>query len=249
MTSFEIATLEQKRAAAAGGDAVLLQGRDCADSFDDWNPDGITSLLATLLRTSVVLFHHTGKEIIPMERITGQCAKPRSADTESRGDTTLDYEQAQTRRVPQRDGRYNLSTQVPWIDMRAADLAGSDTVPSTGNTQPRAQATRAHRGLLARAPSAGDAQSIQLGRARSLSSTMIPTTELGDGDAYLHRDHRRTFVTSADSSLVFCFRKLAGREHSTKRLDGLFARNKGRENYSISEPFSRGLEPGLGSSQ
>jgi 3-deoxy-7-phosphoheptulonate synthase len=36
----------------------------------------------------------------------------------------LHYEQAQTRQVPNREGFYNLSTHLPWIGKRTADLEG-----------------------------------------------------------------------------------------------------------------------------
>ena len=37
----------------------------------------------------------------------------------------LSYEQAQTRRVPRREGWYNLSTHMPWIGFRTCEIAGA----------------------------------------------------------------------------------------------------------------------------
>jgi 3-deoxy-7-phosphoheptulonate synthase len=48
----------------------------------------------------------------------------------------LDYEQAQTRRVPRRDGWYNLSTHFPWIGMRTADSAGAHVEYARGIRNP-----------------------------------------------------------------------------------------------------------------
>jgi 3-deoxy-7-phosphoheptulonate synthase len=234
VTSWEVEDLRERLARAAVGDAFLLQGGDCAESFDDCRAEPITAKLKILLQMSLVLVHGTRKQVIRVGRIAGQYAKPRSADTEARGDVVLPayrgdlvnreafteedrtpdptlmlrayeragltlnfiraltdggfadlhhpeywdisfahgsrhaaeyhrivesirdsisfvsavtgidsqvlrqvdvftsheglalpYEQAQTRRVPRRDGWYNLSTHMPWIGMRTAQLDGA----------------------------------------------------------------------------------------------------------------------------
>ncbi|MEO1336585.1 MAG: 3-deoxy-7-phosphoheptulonate synthase, partial [Myxococcota bacterium] len=89
VTSWEVENLKRHLAAAARGDAFLLQGGDCAESFDDCRSDAITSKLKILLQMSVVLIHGTRKPVIRVGRIAGQYAKPRSKDHESRGDVTL----------------------------------------------------------------------------------------------------------------------------------------------------------------
>ncbi|MHC4421277.1 MAG: 3-deoxy-7-phosphoheptulonate synthase class II, partial [Planctomycetota bacterium] len=212
----------------------LLQGGDCAESFEECASGIIASKLKILLQMSMVLVHGTRKPVIRVGRFAGQYAKPRSDDTETRGDTTLPsyrgdlinaagftarerepdpllllrgyeraaltlnfirglidggfadlhhpeywdlgfvkhspraaeyqrmveslgealrfletlagasvsdinrvdfftshdalhlpYEQAQTRQVPRREGWYNLSTHLPWVGMRTADLDGA----------------------------------------------------------------------------------------------------------------------------
>ncbi len=229
VTSWEIEALRSKLGRAARGEMFLLQGGDCAESFDDCGSEGIAAKLKILLQMSLVLVHGTRKSIIRVGRIAGQYAKPRSSDVEMRGDVSLPsyrgdiinrsgftteertpdpelmlrgyeraaltlnfiralaaggfadlhhpeywnlgfiehaelaeeyerivesirqsidfmeavanqhihkldrvdvytshealallYEQAQTRRVPRRDGWYNLSTHLPWIGMRTA---------------------------------------------------------------------------------------------------------------------------------
>jgi 3-deoxy-7-phosphoheptulonate synthase len=234
VTSWEVEKLRTQLARAAKGDAFLLQGGDCAESFDDCRAEPIAAKLKILLQMSLVLVHGTRKQVIRVGRIAGQYAKPRSADTEKRGDVqlpayrgdiinrdgftaedrqadptlmlrayeraaltlnfiralvdggfadlhhpeywdisfaesspnaaqyerivesiresldfvsaitgvesevlrridiftshealALHYEQAQTRRVPRRDGWYNLSTHFPWIGMRTAQLDGA----------------------------------------------------------------------------------------------------------------------------
>src|SRR5690349_5451104 len=234
VTSWEVEGLRSELAKAARGDAFLLQGGDCAESFDDCRSDPIAAKLKILLQMSLVLVHGTRRPVIRVGRIAGQYAKPRSADVETRGGVTLPayrgdlinrdaftpsdrepdpslmlrayeragltlnfiralvdggfadlhhpefwdvsfaagtpqheayerivtairdslefvgaitgveaevlrrvdiytshealalpYEQAQTRRVPRREGYYNLSTHFPWIGMRTAQLDGA----------------------------------------------------------------------------------------------------------------------------
>ncbi|HEY5928439.1 MAG TPA: 3-deoxy-7-phosphoheptulonate synthase class II [Kofleriaceae bacterium] len=234
VTSWEVEDLRVQLGKAARGEAFLLQGGDCAESFDDCRAEPIAAKLKILLQMSLVLVHGTRKRVIRVGRIAGQYAKPRSADVETRGDVTLPayrgdlinrdaftaedrepnpelmlrayeraaltlnfiralteggfadlhhpeywdvsfahgspnaahyhrivesiresldfvsaitgveaevlrrvhvftshealalpYEQAQTRKVPRRDGYYNLSTHFPWIGMRTAQLDGA----------------------------------------------------------------------------------------------------------------------------
>jgi 3-deoxy-7-phosphoheptulonate synthase len=89
VTSWEIETLKSKLGQAARGQAFLLQGGDCAESFEDCDSQIITSKLKVLLQMSLVLIHGTRRPVVRVGRIAGQYAKPRSADTESRGDVTL----------------------------------------------------------------------------------------------------------------------------------------------------------------
>jgi len=89
VTSWEIEALRGELARAAQGGAFLLQGGDCAESFDDCRSDSIAAKLKILLQMSLVLVHGTRRQVIRVGRIAGQYAKPRSTDTETRGDVTL----------------------------------------------------------------------------------------------------------------------------------------------------------------
>jgi len=89
VTSWEVESLKEHLGAAARGEAFLLQGGDCAESFDECGPEAIASKLKILLQMSLVLIHGTRKPVIRVGRIAGQYAKPRSADTEVRGDISL----------------------------------------------------------------------------------------------------------------------------------------------------------------
>ncbi|MEO8707009.1 MAG: 3-deoxy-7-phosphoheptulonate synthase, partial [Kofleriaceae bacterium] len=89
VTSWEVEQLRDELARAALGEAFVLQGGDCAESFDDCRSDMIAAKLKILLQMSLVLVHGTRKPVIRIGRIAGQYAKPRSADAETRGDVTL----------------------------------------------------------------------------------------------------------------------------------------------------------------
>ena len=89
VTSWEVEQLRGELARAAAGEAFVLQGGDCAESFDDCRAEPIAAKLKILLQMSLVLVHGARKPVIRIGRIAGQYAKPRSADGETRGDVTL----------------------------------------------------------------------------------------------------------------------------------------------------------------
>src|SRR5215813_2512754 len=89
VVSWEIEALRSRLAAAQRGEAFLLQGGDCAEAFADCESDIIAKKLKILLQMSLVLLHGLKKPIIRVGRMAGQYAKPRSADTETRGGVTL----------------------------------------------------------------------------------------------------------------------------------------------------------------
>jgi 3-deoxy-7-phosphoheptulonate synthase len=89
VVSWEIDALRERLAAAQRGQAFLLQGGDCAETFADCESDTIAKKLKILLQMSLVLLHGLKKPIIRVGRMAGQYAKPRSVDTESRNGVTL----------------------------------------------------------------------------------------------------------------------------------------------------------------
>ncbi|MEO7385781.1 MAG: 3-deoxy-7-phosphoheptulonate synthase class II [Gammaproteobacteria bacterium] len=89
VTSWEVDALREQLALAADGKAFVLQGGDCAETFDDCRSDVIVSKLKILLQMSVVIISGLKRPVVRVGRIAGQYAKPRSADTETRTDQTL----------------------------------------------------------------------------------------------------------------------------------------------------------------
>jgi 3-deoxy-7-phosphoheptulonate synthase len=89
VVSWEIDALRERLAAAQRGEAFLLQGGDCAESFEGCESDRIAKQMKVLLQVSLVLLHGLKRPIVRVARIAGQYAKPRSADTETRDGVTL----------------------------------------------------------------------------------------------------------------------------------------------------------------
>jgi 3-deoxy-7-phosphoheptulonate synthase len=85
----EVDILRDRLAQAASGKAFLLQGGDCAETFVDATADRIRNRVKTILQMAVVLTYGASMPVIKMGRMAGQFAKPRSSDTETRGDVTL----------------------------------------------------------------------------------------------------------------------------------------------------------------
>ena len=87
--SWEIETLRERLAAVQRGEGFLLQGGDCAESFEDCESDRIAKQLKVLLQMSLVLLSGMKRPVVRVGRMAGQYAKPRSADTETREGLTL----------------------------------------------------------------------------------------------------------------------------------------------------------------
>lgn len=89
VTSWEVNALRDQLADAQAGNAFVLQGGDCAESFADCESGLIANRLKVLLQMSLLLVHGLRKRVVRIGRFAGQYAKPRSADTETRGGITL----------------------------------------------------------------------------------------------------------------------------------------------------------------
>jgi 3-deoxy-7-phosphoheptulonate synthase len=85
----EVDQLKARLARVANGEAFLLQGGDCAETFEAATADKIRNRVKTILQMAVVLTYGAAMPIVKMGRMAGQFAKPRSSDFETRGDITL----------------------------------------------------------------------------------------------------------------------------------------------------------------
>ena len=81
--------LRAKMADVADGRAFLLQGGDCAETFDAVTAQNIKSKLLVQLSMAVVMTYAAQVPVVKVGRIAGQYAKPRSNNLETRGDVSL----------------------------------------------------------------------------------------------------------------------------------------------------------------
>ncbi|MBN2815588.1 MAG: 3-deoxy-7-phosphoheptulonate synthase class II [Campylobacterales bacterium] len=86
----EARSLKSQLANVANGEAFLLQGGDCAESFSEFKAQNIRDSFKALLQMAVVMTYAGGLPVVKVGRIAGQFAKPRSSDTETIGGVTLD---------------------------------------------------------------------------------------------------------------------------------------------------------------
>ncbi|MGP1396414.1 MAG: class II 3-deoxy-7-phosphoheptulonate synthase [Inquilinaceae bacterium] len=105
----EARSLKADLARVAKGEAFLLQGGDCAESFAEFHPDKIRDTFKLLLQMALVLTFGGAVPVVKVGRMAGQFAKPRSSDTETvngeslpsyRGDIINGFEFDTASRVP-----------------------------------------------------------------------------------------------------------------------------------------------------
>lgn len=78
----EARRLKDELAKASRGEAFLLQGGDCAESFAEFSADTIRDTFKVMLQMAVVLTYGAKVPVVKVGRMAGQFAKPRSAPTE-----------------------------------------------------------------------------------------------------------------------------------------------------------------------
>jgi 3-deoxy-7-phosphoheptulonate synthase len=85
----EARNLKRHLADVAAGKAFLLQGGDCAETFNEHSADNIRDFFRVFLQMSVVMTFAAGSPVVKLGRIAGQFAKPRSSSIEKQGDVEL----------------------------------------------------------------------------------------------------------------------------------------------------------------
>jgi len=89
VTSWEILGLKSQLAEASRGERFLLQGGDCAESFETCDSPTIANKIKVLLQMSLVLVHGAQRRVVRVGRFAGQYAKPRSDAFERRSGLAL----------------------------------------------------------------------------------------------------------------------------------------------------------------
>ncbi|MDJ0922334.1 MAG: 3-deoxy-7-phosphoheptulonate synthase class II [Henriciella sp.] len=85
----EVRNLKEQLGRVAAGEAFLLQGGDCAESFKEFSADNIRDTLRVMLQMAVVLTYAASKPVVKVGRLAGQFGKPRSSPTETKDGVTL----------------------------------------------------------------------------------------------------------------------------------------------------------------
>ena len=81
----EVDRLQERLGSVARGEAFLLQGGDCAETFVDNTEPHLRGTIRTLLQMAIVLTYGTELPVIKVGRIAGQYAKPRSSELDATG--------------------------------------------------------------------------------------------------------------------------------------------------------------------
>ncbi|WP_299506674.1 class II 3-deoxy-7-phosphoheptulonate synthase [uncultured Roseobacter sp.] len=117
----EARRLRTHLAAAGRGEAFLLQGGDCAESFDQFSSDAIRDTFKVMLQMATVLTYGAKVPVIKVGRMAGQFAKPRSAPTETvdgvelpsyRGDIINELDFTTKARIPDPEKMLRAYTQA-----------------------------------------------------------------------------------------------------------------------------------------
>ncbi len=146
--------LRTKMASVAAGEAFILQGGDCAETFAGVTAANIQGKLRTLLSMAIVLTYAAQVPVVKIGRMAGQYAKPRSSDLETRdgvslpayrGDAVNGFDFTPETRQPDANrllGVYNASAATlnlargfvsgGFADMRAMHTWNSDFVSQYG---------------------------------------------------------------------------------------------------------------------
>ena len=117
----EARRLREHLAAVSRGEAFLLQGGDCAESFAAFNADQIRDTFKVMLQMAMVLTYGAKVPVVKVGRMAGQFAKPRSANTETvdgvelpsyRGDIINDLDFTPEARIPNPEKMLQAYTQA-----------------------------------------------------------------------------------------------------------------------------------------
>ncbi|KMK67475.1 class II 3-deoxy-7-phosphoheptulonate synthase [Puniceibacterium sp. IMCC21224] len=117
----EARKLKKSLGAASRGEAFLLQGGDCAESFEQFSANGIRDTFKVMLQMAMVLTFGAKVPVVKVGRMAGQFAKPRSAPTETvdgvelpsyRGDIINDLPFTADARIPNPQKMLQAYTQA-----------------------------------------------------------------------------------------------------------------------------------------
>ena len=245
----EARKLKRSLAKAAAGEAFLLQGGDCAESFGEHSADNIRDFFRLFLQMAVVLTFAASLPIVKVGRVAGQFAKPRSQGSETvdgvtlpayRGDIVNDIEFTSEARTP--DPR----RQVEAYRQSAATLNLLRAFATGGY----ANLENAHRWMLGFVSNSPLSERYQ-GLADRITETLAFMRAIGL-DPEAHPELRATdFYTSHEALLL-------GYEQAMTRLDStsgeyyatsghmLWIGDRTRQGHGAHVEYARGIRNPIG---
>ena len=203
----EIERLSDQLAAVARGEAFLLQGGDCAETFADNTEPHIRANIRTLLQMAVVLTYGSSMPVVKVARIAGQYAKPRSSDTDAlglrsyRGDMVNGFapNAAIREHDPSRSGSGLRQRQRGDEPCACADLIGAGFVAPGARLEPRVRAHLAGWRALRGAGSEID-RGMRFMQACGVNDRNLDTAEIYASHEALVLDYERAMLRLADES-------------------------------------------------
>jgi 3-deoxy-7-phosphoheptulonate synthase len=220
----EIEQLRTRLAAVARGEAFLLQGGDCAETFETSSQADVAGKVRVLLQMAVVLTYGASVPVVKLGRIAGQYAKPRSADLDAtgrlsyRGDMINDLHGDRTP-DPQRLLRaYNTAASTLNL-MRAyagGGLASLDRVHSWNTAFARGTET----GLRYERLAAEIDRAVQFMRACGVHDAALEGVELFSSHEALVLDYERALTRVEDGQAYDLSAHYVWVGERTRQLDG-----------------------------
>ena len=220
----EVDQLRERLGAVARGEAFLLQGGDCAETFRTSSQADIAGKVRVLLQMAVVLTYGASMPVVKLGRIAGQYAKPRSSDLDAsglpsyRGDMVNDLTGERTP-DPRRILRaYNTAASTLNL-LRAyagGGLASLDRVHSWNTAFARTTETGSRYEQLA----AEIDRAVHFMRACGVHSAALDGVELYAGHEALILDYERALTRIEDGRAYTLSGHFVWVGERTRQLDG-----------------------------
>jgi 3-deoxy-7-phosphoheptulonate synthase len=196
----EARRLKAALASAAEGKAFVLQGGDCAETFQDFTANIIRDTFRVLLQMAVVLTFGASLPVVKLGRMAGQFAKPRSSDTETRDGVTLPAYRGDLINGPE----FTPEARTPDpARMEAGYFQSAGTLNllrafATGGYADLHEVHRWNLGFVARSPLAERYQDI----AHRIDETLAFMAACGISSATTPQLHHTDFFTSHEALLL-----------------------------------------------
>ena len=220
----EVDQLRERLAAVARGEAFLLQGGDCAETFHTSSQADIAGKVRVLLQMAVVLTYGASMPVVKLGRIAGQYAKPRSADLDAtglpsyRGDMVneLDGERSPDPRRILRAYHTAASTLNLLRAYASGGLAALDRVHSWNTAFARNTETGSRYEQLA-----GEIdRAVQFMRACGVNDAALDSVELYAGHEALILDYERALTRIEDGRAYDLSGHFVWVGERTRQMDG-----------------------------